>query len=165
MLTLSLTAIEHFHAELCQTNICCVTRRLSVGIIQARCSCFLLNKNFRIICRSLRLFPCFYRKIQYFLKHFMATYKNKVFNIMYGKVWLDGDFFVRNMDASVELQHYKSHLRRKFFLFFTEWYSFFLLWAFFFFFLFFFTKDFFPLLIFPLAEIFPQAKSFYEWFF
>ena len=36
-----------------------------------------------------------------------------------------------------------------FFLFFTEWYSFFLLWAFFFFFLFFFTKDFFPLLIFP----------------
>ena len=162
MLTLSLTAIEHFHAELRQTNICCVTRRLSVGIIQARCSCSLLNKNFRIICRSLRLFACFYRKIQYFLKHFMATYKNKVFNIMYGKVWLDGDFFVRNMDASVELRHYMSLLQRKFFLFFTEWYSFFLLWAIFFFFLFFFTKDFFPLLIFPLAEIFPQAKSFYE---
>ena len=115
MLTLSLTAIEHFHAELRQTNICCVTRRLSVGIIQARCSCFLLNKNFRIICRSLRLFACFYRKIQYFLKHFMATYKNKVFNIMYGKVWLDGDFFVRNMDASVELRHYMSLLQRKFF--------------------------------------------------
>ena len=45
----------------------------------------------------------------------MATYKNKVFNIMYGKVWLDGDFFVRNMDASVELRHYMSLLQRKFF--------------------------------------------------
>ena len=33
---------------------------------------------------------------------------------------------------------------------------------FFSFFFFFFTKDFFPLLIFPLAKIFPQAKSFYE---
>ena len=52
-----------------------------------------------------------------------------------------------------------------FFLFFTEWYSFFLLWAFYFFFLFFFTKEFFPLLIFPSAKIFPQAKSFYEWLF
>ena len=30
---------------------------------------------------------------------------------------------------------------------------------------FFFTKEFFPLLIFPLAKIFPQAKSFYEWLF
>ena len=36
-----ITAIEHFHAELRQTN-CCVTRRLSVGITQARCSCCLL---------------------------------------------------------------------------------------------------------------------------
>ena len=123
MLTLSLTAIEHFHAELRQTNICCVTRRLSVGIIQARCSCFLLNKNFRIICRSLRLFACFYRKIQYFFKH--------------------GDSFVRNMDASVELRHYISLLQRRFFLFFTEWYSFFLLWAIFFFFLFFLLRTFF----------------------
>ena len=33
---------------------------------------------------------------------------------------------------------------------------------FFFFLFFFFTKEFFPLLIFPLAKIFPQAKSFYE---
>ena len=81
---------------------------------------------------------------------------------MYGKVWLDGDFFVRNMDASVELRHYRSLLQRKFFFplqngtlsfFFGPFFSFFLL---------FFTKDFFPLLIFPLAEIFPQAKSFYE---
>ena len=45
----------------------------------------------------------------------MATFKNKVFNIMYGKVWLDGDLFVRNMDASVELRHYLSLLQRKFF--------------------------------------------------
>ena len=80
---------------------------------------------------------------------------------MYGKVWLDGDFFVRNMDASVELRHYMSLLQRKFFFslqngtlsfFFGPFFSFF----------FFFTKDFFPLLIFPLAEIFPKAKSFYE---
>ena len=35
----------------------------------------------------------------------------------------------------------------------------------FFFFCFFFTKEFFPLLIFPLAKIFPQAKSFYEWLY
>ena len=33
------------------------------------------------------------------------------------------------------------------------------------FFFFFFTKEFFPLLIFPLAKIFPQAKSFYEWLY
>ena len=37
------------------------------------------------------------------------------FELMYGKFWLDGDFFVRNMDASVELRHYKSLLQRKFF--------------------------------------------------
>ena len=35
----------------------------------------------------------------------------------------------------------------------------------FFSFVFFFTKEFFPLLIFPLAKIFPQAKSFYEWLY
>ena len=34
--------------------------------------------------------------------------------------------------------------------------------SFFSFFFFFFTKGFFQLLIFPLAKIFPQAKSFYE---
>ena len=37
------------------------------------------------------------------------------FELTYGKFWLDGDFFVRNMDASVELRHYKSLLQRKFF--------------------------------------------------
>ena len=47
--------------------------------------------------------------------------ENLVFNVVYGKVWLDGDFFVRNMDASVEFRHYKSHLQRKFFTF--EWKS------------------------------------------
>ena len=81
---------------------------------------------------------------------------------MYGKVWLDGDFFVRNMDASVELRHYMSLLQRKFFFSLQNGTLSFLLGPFFYFFIFFFTKDFFPLLIFPLAEIFPQAKSFYE---
>ena len=78
---------------------------------------------------------------------------------MYGKVWLDGDFFVRNMDASVELRHDMSLLQRKFFFSLQNGTL-----SFFFgpFFSFFFFKDFFPLLIFPLAEIFPQAKSFYE---
>ena len=65
-LSLSLTGIEHFHAELPKTNICCVTRRLSVGIIQARCSCCLLYDNFRTICRSLWLFACFDRKVSAF---------------------------------------------------------------------------------------------------
>ena len=65
-LSLSLTGIEHFHAELPKTNICCVTRRLSVGIIQARCSCCLLYNNFRTICRSLWLFACFHRKVSAF---------------------------------------------------------------------------------------------------
>ena len=78
---------------------------------------------------------------------------------MYGKVWLDGDFFVRNMDASVELQHYKSHLQRIFFLFFTEWYSFFLLWAFFFFFLFFFYQGVFSALDFSVSKDFSTSKE------
>ena len=85
---------------------------------------------------------------------------------MYGKVWLDGDFFVRNMDASVELQHYKSHLQRKFFSFLYRMVLFLSsLGLLFLFSFFFFTKEFFPLLIFPSAKIFPQAKSFYEWLF
>ena len=57
-----------------------------------------------------------------------------------------------------------------FFLFLTEWYSFFLLWAHLFCFFglfvclfFFFTKEYLPLLIFPLAKIFPYAKSFHVW--
>ena len=81
---------------------------------------------------------------------------------MYGKVWLDGDFFVRNMDASVELRHYMSLLQRKFFFSLQNGTLSFFFGPFFSFFFLFFTKDFFPLLIFPLAEIFPQAKSFYE---
>ena len=66
MLSLSLTAIEQFHVELRQTNMCYVTRRLSVGIIQARCSCCLQDDNFRIVCRSLWLFACFGRKVSAF---------------------------------------------------------------------------------------------------
>ena len=66
MLSLSLTTIEHFHVELCQTNICCVIWRLFLGIIQARSSCCFLNNNFRIICRFLWLFACFDRKLSAF---------------------------------------------------------------------------------------------------
>ena len=33
---------------------------------------------------------------------------NLVFNIMFGKFLFDGDFSVRNLDAGVELRHYKS---------------------------------------------------------
>ena len=82
MLSLSLTAIEHFHAELPKTNICCVTRRLFVGIIQARRSCCLLNNNFRIICRSLWLFASFGRKVSaFFLKHSIITCKSTSLSI------------------------------------------------------------------------------------
>ena len=56
VLSLSLTAIEHFHAELRLTNICGVTRRLFIGIIQARCSCCLLDNKFWLFCRSLCVF-------------------------------------------------------------------------------------------------------------
>ena len=85
---------------------------------------------------------------------------------MYSKFWFDGDSFVWNLDASVELRQHQSLSQKKFFLFLTECYFFFLLWAFFFFF-YFFTKDFLPLLIFPGAKIFkfPWAKSFYVWIF
>ena len=31
-----------------------------------------------------------------------------VFNIMYGKFWFEGDFFVQNLDASMELRQYQS---------------------------------------------------------
>ena len=70
MLSLPITAIEHFHSELCQTNICGVTRRLFVGIIQARCSCCLPDYNFRMFCRSLCLFAYFDRKVSLFLNFF-----------------------------------------------------------------------------------------------
>ena len=43
---------------------------------------------------------------------------NLVFSIMYGKFWFDSDFFVRNLDASLELQ---SLPQRDIFLFLTEW--------------------------------------------
>ena len=52
--------------------------------------------------------------------------------IMYGKFWFDGDLSDRNLDVSVELRQYQSLSPRKFFIFLTEWYSFFLLRAFFF---------------------------------
>ena len=48
---------------------------------------------------------------------------------MYGKFWLDGDFFVRNLGASVKFRQYQSLSQRNFVLYLTEWYPFFLLWA------------------------------------
>ena len=82
-MSLSLTAIEHFHAELSKTNICCVTRRLYLGIIQARCSCCLLDNNFIIICRSLWLFASFDRKVStfFFFKHSLTTCKSTSLSI------------------------------------------------------------------------------------
>ena len=77
--------------------------------------------------------------------------RNLVFNIMYGKFWFDGEFFVRNLDASMKLRQYQSLSQRNS-LFLTECYSFFLLCAYFF--PFFFTEDFLPLLIFPWPKIF-----------
>ena len=82
MLSLSITAIEHFYAELRRTNICCVTRRLSVGIIPARCSCCLLDNNFRIISRFPWLFSCFDRKVSaFFFKHSITTRKSTSLSI------------------------------------------------------------------------------------
>ena len=91
-----------------------------------------------------------------------------VFNIMYGKFWFDGDFFVQNLDASTELRKYctLSYL--------TDWYSLLfdrlalsLIWqigtlSFFFepFFFFFFTNDFLPLLIFHKHRFFLKQKAF-----
>ena len=73
-----------------------------------------------------------------------------VYNIMYGKFWFDGEFFVQNLDASMELRQYQSLSQGKssFFSwqigtlsFLTDWYSFFLLWALFFFSFFFFFSQ------------------------
>ena len=50
--------------------------------------------------------------------------RNLVFNIIYCKFWFDGDFFVQNLDTSVELHQYQSLSQGNFFLFMTEWYSF-----------------------------------------
>ena len=38
-----------------------------------------------------------------------------MFNISYGKFWFDGDFFVRNLNAIVELRQYHSLSQRNFF--------------------------------------------------
>ena len=77
------------------------------------------------------------RRLLMFLYQVLAYRKgNLVFNIVYGNLWFDGDFFVRNLDTSVGLRQYKSLSQR-------------------FFFPFFFTMDFLPLLIFPRAKIFP----------
>ena len=45
---------------------------------------------------------------------------------MYGKFWFDGDFFVRNLDASVELRQYQSLSQRNLFLFLTGFFILFL---------------------------------------
>ena len=75
------------------------------------------------------------RLLMFLFKAGTCTKKKKPrFNIMYGQFWFDGDFFVRNLDASVELRQYRSLQQRIFFLFLTECYSFFLLWAGFWFF-------------------------------
>ena len=59
-----------------------MTRKLSVVIIQARCLCFLLDNNFRIICRSIRLFACFDRKVSaFFFKHSATTCKSTSLSI------------------------------------------------------------------------------------
>ena len=56
-----------------------------------------------------------------FLYQVLAYRKgNLVFNIVYGNLWFDGDFFVRNLDTSVGLRQYKS-LFTKVFLFFLPW--------------------------------------------
>ena len=83
VLSSSLTAIAHFHAEIRRTNICCVTQKLSVRIIQARCSCCLLDNNSRIICRSLWLFACFFRKVSafFFFKDSSITCKSTSLSI------------------------------------------------------------------------------------
>ena len=80
-LSLSLTGVEPFYAELPKTNICCVTHRLSVGMIQARCSCCLLYNNFIIICRSLSLFACFDRKVSALFFFFITTCKSTSLSI------------------------------------------------------------------------------------
>ena len=87
VLSLSLTVIKHFHAELRQTNICGVTRRLFVGIIQKRFPWCLLDNNFRIFCRSQCLFSCFHLKISaFFLKHRDVIVKTPTAWKLFGKI-------------------------------------------------------------------------------
>ena len=67
--------------------------------------------------------------------------------------------FFRNLDASVELCQYQPLSRRNFFLFLTEWYSFFL-WVCFFFVFFFFVFFFLPRTFFRFS--FSTIKDFFQ---
>ena len=78
---------------------------------------------------------------------------------MYGKVWLDGDFFVRNMDASVELRHYMSLLQRKFFFSLQNGTLSFFFGPFFSFFFFFFYQGLFSALDFSVGRDFSTSKE------
>ena len=83
-----------------------------------------------------------FRRLSMFLYQGLHKEKgNLAFIIMYGTFWLDGDFFVRNLYASVELRQYQSLSQRNLFLILTEFFS-----SLFFPF---FTKVSLPLLIFP----------------
>ena len=68
-----------------------------------------------------------------FVSRLVLAYRrgNLILNIMHGKFWFDGDFFVRNLDPSVELRQYQLLSQRNFFF---SWQNgtFFLLWACFF---------------------------------
>ena len=68
---------------------------------------------------------------------------NLVFNMMYGKVWFDGDFFVRNLRRRGAPPALVAFSKGFFFSFLDRVVPFFLLWAHFF------TNDYLPLLIFP----------------
>ena len=88
VISLSLTAIEHLYAELRQTNICGVTRRLFIGIVKARCSCCLLDNNFRIFWRSLCLFACFDRKVSAFFCTLFLQVNLRLSRSSVADVWL-----------------------------------------------------------------------------
>ena len=47
--------------------------------------------------------------VNVFVPRLLLVYRkgNLVSNIMDGNFWFDGDFFVRNLDARVELRHYQ----------------------------------------------------------
>ena len=76
------TAIEHFQAELRQTNICSVTRKLSVGIVYARvyalCQTTISEYSADLLC----LFACFDRKVSsIFFTHFITKCKSTSLSI------------------------------------------------------------------------------------